>query len=320
MKIPTDLLDMFEESPSKKVLNRTYFLRNGMKKIKSLIPKIAPILSILFPFSAKSQNLNARSEVSILQYFLRISYLQNQFYTPALTYSSLIGKPELPAFIQIQAQVKAHINFFQNTIISLGASPISDAIFYDFTLRTALGQPGVYQDLTTNYETFLKVAQIMEDTVSRAYLGQISYLVGLGDQVNVISGIHSLHTRHAAFIRNTRAELGIIQDSATPPATSTPLKSWVTLSGITALGIDSVVNQNNTSPYNGEDLNQISQINLVDLNKQNLITDIVASESFDQPLTSTDALQILNSFSVPQTKVDPGKISDLPYSDPTPVH
>ncbi len=238
-----------------------------------------------------------RTEESILQFLLQISYWQDFFYSPTTPYPAISGVPESATISTIQIQAKAQINFLINAISSLGFITIAPplASFYDFSAKTISNTIGTYPDFSTNYTTFLSVSQLIEDTSARAYLGQIQYLVGNKAIIGQISGFMSIHARKAAFFRKVISLLGVLQGNTSPG--NLPLKPWITGEGNDASGYP-VNNIIGASPliYNGESNAIQSQINIVGLNNNASITLDVATESFDQPLSSEDTLNIVNSF------------------------
>ena len=112
-----------------------------------------------------------------------------------------------------------------------------------------------------------------------------------------------MHARHSAFIRQVRGNSinKVVQDQSIPP---TPLKPWVTEAGTNASG-SSIMNSSNllvsvsTQAYSGEDQSTQAQIYLPDLNNNPFITADIATESFDEPLSTLSASSILNSFIAP---------------------
>nr|WP_199082099.1 ferritin-like domain-containing protein [Pedobacter sp. ASV19] len=216
--------------------------------------------------------------VDTLNFALTLEYLEYNFYNHAVVAApGLIpsGAP-LTAITNIRDHEKAHVDLLKG---ALGASastsgPMAYADF-DFTAK------GTFQDVYTNYATFLAVAQAFEDTGVRAYKGQATAIKGTA-YLTVALQIHSVEARHAAHIRTMRAANGV------------NIKPWISL-GPGGSSNDSGVSAADPV-YAGENNTSQANINIVGINGNTGITTAAAAECFDEPLAKADVLTIASLF------------------------
>ena len=82
----------------------------------------------------------------------------------------------------------AHVNFLKSAISAAGGTPIGQPVF-DFTGGNGSGN-GPFAGAFADYELFLAVAQVLEDTGVRAYKGQAGNLIfTVGWTVNADSAV-----------------------------------------------------------------------------------------------------------------------------------
>ncbi len=141
----------------------------------------------------------------------------------------------------------------------MGATPVSKPKF-DFTAA------GTYADVFTNYQTFLALAQALEDTGARAYKGRAAELMGDDVVLTAALQIHSVEARHASMIRRLCREKGWITGSMGTPAAVYEGKDNVTQGGVDV----------KTLGY----------------------SDAVATQAFDEPLAPDKVLAIAGLFIV----------------------
>lgn len=213
--------------------------------------------------------------VGVLNFALTLEYLEYNFYARGVSTPLLIpvGTPAVAALTSIRDHENAHVNFLKNTITSLGGTPVSfTAAQFDFTAK------GTFPDVYTNYDTFLAVAQTLEDTGVRAYKGQAGNVKSNRTVLTAALQIHSVEARHAAHIRSMRAARGAT------------VKPWITNKD-SGIGLSAV--QPN---YDGEELTtQADTIVITNINGQ-AINQAAASESFDEPLTKDQVSALVAPF------------------------
>lgn len=209
----------------------------------------------------------------VLNFALLFEYLEAEFYTVGLSTAGLVpAGPEKQALQTILDQENAHVAFLKNAIGS-------DAVVkpnFDFTAHNTF--PTVF----SNYNTFLSVAQVLEDTGVRAYKGQLENLITDKEILTVAMAIQATEARHAAHLRLMRRAQGGV---------ATNLKPWIV--GANDTGVGTAV-----SPlYAGEDNKIQAGIDITTLEGiGGKISSNAATAAFDEPLTSEQILEIMQPF------------------------
>jgi hypothetical protein len=209
----------------------------------------------------------------ILNFALTLEYLEAEFYTRGVAASGLIpaGTPAVAALTQIRDDENKHVNFLKGV---LGNNAVSKPSF-DFTAKGTFPDPFA----SGNYDVFLVLAQAFEDTGVRAYKGQAPNLSGNRTVLQAALNIHSVEARHASHIRQMRKARGA------------NLKPWIT--GKDTGGIPAAAQP----VYNGEENTMQAGINISGITTDGItITSDAATESFDEPLSYADALNIAKLF------------------------
>ena len=223
--------------------------------------------------------------LEVLNYALTLEYLESEFYNKVLTTGTFTFPSEIDrnTIGLIGSHEKKHVKFLQDTITSLGQTPVPMPVF-DFTGANGANN-GPFSAAFSNYPTFLSVAQVLEDTGVRAYKGAATDLMSDNDVLTAALNIHSVEARHAAHIRHMRKRFN--QDYTVKP--------WVT-------GNDGAVSPSSLAPlvadnYAGEENTSQANVNIIGLGGQ-LISANSATEAFDEPLSMTQVLTILDPFLV----------------------
>lgn len=208
-----------------------------------------------------------------LNFALTLEYLEANFYIKGVATAGLIpAGPGVGALTTIRDHENAHVNFLKTAITALGATPVSfTAANFDFTAK------GNFNDVFSNYDTFLAVAQTFEDTGVRAYKGQAGNLMANNDILTAALNIHSVEARHASHIRQMRKARGA------------NVKPWITGKDS---GIGSAAVQ---ASYDGEELTTQAGVNIVAINGTS-VSAAAASEAFDEPLTKAQVTTIVTPF------------------------
>lgn len=136
-----------------------------------------------FPQLAMGGKPSRRQDVSILNFALTLEYLEDTFYKRALRDANLQGDV-LRVTRVVSDHESTHVRFLKST---LG--------------RAAARKPRFdFGEATSNPETFLDTAQVLEDTGVTAYLGQVRR-VKQKAVLTAAGTIATVEARHAAFIR-----------------------------------------------------------------------------------------------------------------------
>jgi hypothetical protein len=168
--------------------------------------------------------------IDSLNFALELAYLQYNFYhtatntgglIPNNTANNTIGNNDLPGFQSIEANEKAHILFLNTAITSLGGTPFTPNNYvatnlnpqyvptaYDFT------KGGAYSLVFSDYQTFLLLAQVFQDTIVRGLKGQITLVTSNTTILTQMLQIHSVEARHASHVRTVRRYTGAAEHPA----------------------------------------------------------------------------------------------------------
>jgi len=254
--------------------------RAAIKNITSFGSKVA-VAALPFAVSTlfkKAYGQTATVAVNdVLNYALKLEYLEAAFYNQGIAATALnIPSADRSYLTTAQAHENQHVAFLKNI---LGSAAVNPAAVYDFTAR------GTFPTVFTNYDTFLAVAQALEDTGVRAYKGQAPNLLGNQTVLSAALAIHSVEARHASAVRQIRRSRG-----------ATTTKPWISGSATVAndTGISAV-----DGNYAGE--NNVNQggVDITKLPATSGTTSITAAiESFDEPLTMAQVVALVAPFGV----------------------
>lgn len=257
-------------SPRRKAMSEFY----GFGK-KVALASLPFALGSMFK-KAYSQTSNANIE-DVLQFALTLEYLEAEFYTRGVASAGLIpAGAALGAMTTIRDHENQHVAFLKTTIQSLGKTPVSKPTF-DFSAGNGSNN-GPFKTVFTDYDLFLAVAQTFEDTGVRAYKGQAPALLGTGGVLTAALNIHSVEARHASHVRQMRKARGA------------NVKPWIT-------GKDTGIGAIVQASYDGEELDTQAGVKITGIGGQ-AISFNAATESFDEPLTKTQVLAIVDPFIV----------------------
>jgi hypothetical protein len=276
-----NLLNIIEEieNVDPEVYGKLSQRRDVIKNITSFGSKVA-IAALPFAVGtmfkkAYAADSTAPSVIDVLNYALTLEYLESAFYNAG----AAKGTALIPAaaatnyFNQVTTDENNHVTFLKSVIGSLGGTPVSPPEI-DLTAGNGSGN-GPFKDVLTNYNTFLAVAQVFEDTGVRAYKGQAGFLLKNQVVLTAALSIHAVEARHASAIRQIRSQ-----------------KPWIISTA--SLGNDTglaLVNGN----YDGEQ--NITQGG-VDVTKLKSVTGsttsvAIATAAFDEALSSDQVLALL---------------------------
>ncbi|MVN76790.1 ferritin-like domain-containing protein [Hymenobacter sp. HMF4947] len=174
---------------------------------------------------AYAQTTAAPGVVDVLNFALRLEYLESTFYNLGLgtigatataaqtTFRSGFSTTNLASLDIIRLDESNHVSALIATITALGGTPIAapnrtpNALGvtgdFDFTGGKGTGT-GPFAGIFTTPATFLAVAQALEDTGVRAYKGGAPYLMSNKDVLTAALNIHSVEARHASRLRTMR--------------------------------------------------------------------------------------------------------------------
>ena len=219
MKIERIIEELAEVTPENvQSMSREEALKNMTKWGKKLTLGMLPTGLLLLAASpkAKAGSLGSTAVADVLNFALRLEYLEAAYYRMGVQSAGLIPSADLPIFQQILKHENAHVTLLNTAISAIpGATPVASDRF-DFTGGHSAAGTGPYQPfLATNYSTFLAISQGLEDTGVRAYKGQAGNFGTNYDTLTVALQIHSVEARHAAEVRRLRGEKGWITGNST---------------------------------------------------------------------------------------------------------
>lgn len=214
----------------------------------------------------------------VFQYALTLEYLEAEFYVKGVAAAGLIpAGASVGAITTIRDHENQHVAFLRTALQGLGKTPVAKPTF-DFSAGNGSGT-GPFATVFTNYDIFLAVAQVFEDTGVRAYKGQAPNLLRQGGLLTAALNIHSVEARHAAKVRQMRKDRGA------------NVKPWIT-------GKDNGIGLAAVQPsYDGEELDTQAGVKITGINGQGISFN-AATESFDEPLTMAQVLAIVDPFIV----------------------
>ncbi|NCD68949.1 ferritin-like domain-containing protein [Mucilaginibacter agri] len=208
----------------------------------------------------------------VLNFALTFEYLEAWFYNQGLLQANLIPNADKAYFTAIAAHENEHVSFLKS---ALGSNAVPSPKF-DLTAK------GVFEDVLSNYDTYLAVANALEDTGVRAYKGQLVKLMGNQIILTAAMQIHSVEARHASAIRYLRMNRGV------------NISPWIT-------GSATVFNDTGIAAFNA---NYIGENNLVQAGidittlkgLNGTVSSSTAVEAFDEPMDKASVLNILSLF------------------------
>jgi hypothetical protein len=271
------------EKADPEVYGRLDGRRAAVKKLTSFTGKVAlsavPIAFGSLLKKAYGQSVSPQI-IEVLNFALTLEYLEAEFYSRGLERGGLITNDvDRAALETIRMHEQQHVTFLQTTIKSLGGMPVAMPTF-DFTAK------GTFPAVFTNYQIFLAVAQVFEDTGVRAYKGQAGNLMSNDEILRAALRIHSVEGRHASHIREMRNR-----------NFKAPVQPWITLNQSGIEGLSAAAAAAVQPSYNGEELVVQAGINIVGINGFDISAED-ASEAFDEPLTKMQVLAIVKPFIV----------------------
>lgn len=265
---------------------------------------LLPALFATLVTPAEAGTTETLTRLDALKLALKLENLQNAFYSRALGLvaggpanpAAFFGSTAVQSAIQtIQAHQSQHSTLLTNLVTNSGGT-LDAAPRYDFSGSKNGSQAALYPDVYANLDTFLKVAQLLEDAGVRAYKGQVTALQSDNTLLETAIRMHSTEARHAAHIRTLRRQRG-----ATVKSWISPSDTPITTAGTTADGV-----------YSGE----ASTLQYVTLS--NVLTKVPfdstlpinvgtpalsaaavlakVAEAFDEPLESPAAESVLQLF------------------------
>lgn len=268
-----NLQNIFSEIEKKdpEIYQRLDTRRDAMKQFRNIgrVLALSAIPLALGGMFKKAYGRAPADVLAVLNYALKLEYLESEFYATAVAKPSLFPTDASKgAFTTIANHEAAHVALLKTAITGAGGTPVDKPTF-DFS-------GGIGLDPFNDYPTLLVVAQAFEDTGVRAYKGKATVLQENPDVLTVALRIHSIEARHAAHLRYMRRN----------QTNNTALKPWITNAYNDVPPIQAV--------YAGEDNDVQATIPITGIASG--ITKEDATEAFDEFLTEEQVLAIAGMF------------------------
>ncbi|HVW98389.1 MAG TPA: ferritin-like domain-containing protein [Mucilaginibacter sp.] len=265
------------EKVDPEVVDRMSPRRAAIKNITSFGSKVALAAMPMALATMFKRAYGADTPVAVndvLNFALKLEYLESYFYNQGAAQAGLIPSNNSGYFAEIQSDENQHVAFLKSV---LGSAAV-DMPAFDLTAG------GAFPTVLSNYDTFLAVSNVFEDTGVRAYKGQAPNLLGNKVVLGAALAIHAVEARHASVVRQIRASRGV------------DISAWITGSASVAndTGIGAAVDGN----YKDE--NNVMQGG-VDVTKLPSATGSstaynIAVEAFDEPLDMATVLTLVGPF------------------------
>ncbi|MEO7444044.1 MAG: ferritin-like domain-containing protein [Ferruginibacter sp.] len=265
--------------------------RKAMKNFLNISGKVAlaSMPLALGSMFKKAYGQTPSTVTDVLNFALTLEYLEAEFYNNIVGSAGYMTASAAAqgALTKIKVDENAHVAFLKGI---LGTAAVAKPTF-DFTGNKSVNGGGPFTGYLASYPVQLAMAQTFEDTGVRAYKGQAGTLQTSRTALTAALQIHSVEARHASHIRQMRRALDVAV-----PANQKPLKPWITLnySGIAYPPAQANIDLS----FAGEDVTTQAGVNIVGLGGNAFIDAKAASEAFDEPLTATQVLTIVNPFIV----------------------
>ncbi|SNR43531.1 MULTISPECIES: ferritin-like domain-containing protein [Hymenobacter] len=226
LKLLAQLAELDEQQLTATGPRRTALSRLGQAGA-AVLP--AALTALASPAAARDIK-DTRTPLDVLTLALTLEYLENEFYSRALGLTP--GGPANPTAFFVSAENKAaietiqrheqqHVTLLSRLIVDAGGT-VPPAPRFDFTGSKNGAQAAVFADVYTNLDTFLQVAQLLEDAGVRAYKGQVEFIQSYDSLLEAALRTHSTEARHASHIRTMRRQRGANVKSWVSPS-DTPI-------------------------------------------------------------------------------------------------
>lgn len=150
---------------------------------------------------------------------LLLTYLQSELYTRVLTKpDAFFGAATTKAAIQTMLGHEQQLITLLEGVLRNSGGTVPAKPAFDFTGSKNGRQAAIFPDVFDNFDTFLQVAQLIEDAGVRAYKGQVEFLMADNYLLETALRIHATQARHAAHVRTLRRQRGAQVKSWSSPS------------------------------------------------------------------------------------------------------
>ena len=237
-----------------------------------------------------AQARTTRTPLDSLQLALRLEQLQHAFYTRALAApASFFPDASFRAsIVKMQVHQQQHVALLTR-LVTASNGDVPTPPSYDFTGSKNNTQAALFPNLFTDFDQFLRLAQLLEDTGVRAYKAVVEFLLQDNYSLQTVLQLHSTEARHATRIRTMRR----LRGAAVKPWPS-PTDADITTAGKTDV-VYATEHITNQLVFQSPNFTSVPFRLLPIGSGANLLTQSVP-EAFDEPLAAEDADTLLSLF------------------------
>jgi len=288
------LLQHLSEADTSASAPRRALLRQlGQAGARSLAAGLPLALGIAAPAQARTND----TVLDAITLLLKLEDLQVAFYSQALAAPTISSASFQAALTLLQTQQQNHASFLRQTLRDAGAA-VPTLPTFDFSgQRGNAANPVLFPNVFTDVNSFLQLAQQLEDASAAIYKGQAPFLAGNRLLLDGVLRMHSVEARHAAHLRTLRRTIS-----------NARVKSWPSRADAAVSAAIQVPTQPATNPasttsiYTAEanEVQIMSGSRLVPyatlLTGDKTVQSNALAEAFDEALTTSQATALLNIF------------------------
>ncbi|UOG74125.1 ferritin-like domain-containing protein [Hymenobacter tibetensis] len=244
-----------------------------------------------------TQARTTRTILDSLQLALQLERLQSAFYTRALTAPASFFPADgsiRASIVKMQAHQQQHVALLTRLISSNAAIPALPT--YDFTGSKNNTQPALFPNVFSNFDQFLTLAQLLEDTGVRAYKAQVEFLTADNYTLQTALQLHSTEARHAARIRTIRRQrAAVVKPWPSPTDASITVAGKTDVVYATEHATTQVIYQAPTSTGAAGTYKPVP-FRLLPIGSGMELLTVSVPEAFDEPLSAEEAEALLGLF------------------------
>jgi hypothetical protein len=251
------------------------FFSFGKKVAAASVPlAVGTMFKKAYGQTANPAVINALNIALAIEHFSAAFYTKGFNETPFGSVSTAAA--DKAAIGMIRDHELAHVKFLQDTIKAAGgtAIPAPQVSSYDFTGNGEFARP--FQNL----DSFLKIAQGLEDVALRATKGVAEDLMG-SPHLTAALNMHAVEARHSTKIRLIRLSRNLSQS----------LQPWISLN-------DETDARPGQGAYSGEENVTQQGQTITGINGNSAVDAARATEAFDEPISKAGLKSVLAEFKV----------------------
>lgn len=228
----------------------------------------------------------------VVTQLLLLERLQLALYTQALAAPGLIPTAQTADFQRIRGHQEQHVALFAQALQGGGAI-VPTAPTFDFSgRRNVASNPVLFPNALTNYDSFLALAQQVEDLGVRLYQTQAFAITSDSRLVKAVLRQHAVEAQHSAHVRGLRRSRGTVVEnwpSEEDSAIAQPAGAQALTDAATGGEANFVQNRSAGVP--------IPFASFLLIRDNAAVRDSSLAEAFDEPVSTAVAQAALNLFS-----------------------